>query len=79
MSIYSDMVEAGIPTDSHESDLYVRATKEAYAILRRHKNTTHRWFINQLDGHAWIDVPFAFDPFWKRRQLRGTADVSKRS
>jgi len=70
-TIYAQMLAAGVPTDSHESDLYVKATPEALAIVRR-----YRWrnlvtsFTHAVDGTRWLEIPFAFDPWWENRANR---------
>jgi hypothetical protein len=74
-SLYQTLVDAGIETDNHESDLYFPATPESLAILARfpleNGNATH--FTNQAPPHVgeqWVDVPFAFVPWWKKRQTK---------
>lgn len=67
MNLYQDVTAAGIPTSNHESDLYIPDTPESRAILAKYP--THaknaRSFPNMVrDGERWIDVPFAFEPFW---------------
>lgn len=67
MDLYDELKAAGIPLDSHESDLYVLATPEAHAILKKHGKTGALLssFISQIDGRRWYDVPFAYKPFWE--------------
>jgi hypothetical protein len=65
-SIYQQLVAAGCTIDNHESDLYVRATKEAVAILRANK-VKCSLFISPADEELWAELPFAFDPFWAKR------------
>jgi hypothetical protein len=72
-TLYSSIVAAGIPHSSHESDLYIPNTPEARAILARfpleQSNATS--FINQAPpnaGQRWLDVPFAYLPFWQGKQ-----------
>ena len=70
MSLYDDLEAAGVEIDSHESDLYFKATEESRAILKRHpewaKNA--KAFTSQKGPpETWIEVPFAFDPFWRRK------------
>lgn len=71
MSVYSAMVAAGIPTDHHESDLYVKDTPEARAILMTHDKKPGTWgcpgFTSAIDGTRWLDVPFCYDPYWEKR------------
>ena len=71
-TLYDDLKAAGIPTDNHESDLYFPDTPEAREILKRHplQNSIASRFRNQRPpnvGAVWVDVPFAFIPFWERR------------
>lgn len=76
MNLYEEIKAAGIPYANHESDLYIPATPETRAILARHpdQNKTATTFINQAPPHVgerWLDVPFAFSPWWEARQSRG--------
>jgi hypothetical protein len=67
-SLYKDLKAAGCELDSHESDLYVKATPEALAILAEwggnHGRHSAEFFRHQVTGETWIDIPFAFDPWW---------------
>jgi hypothetical protein len=64
MSIYKDMVQAGIETDHHCSDLYVPDCPESRAILANHGKQVDGWnvqpFISQIDGKQWLDIPFNY-------------------
>lgn len=66
MSLYTDLIAAGIPVSNWQSDLYCPNTPEARALIKKHglKGTP---FKNQAEGGIWLDVPFQFDPFWERR------------
>lgn len=68
-SLFSRIVQAGIPYDSHESDLYLPDTPEVRAILAdfplERGNATR--FRSLVDGTPWLDVPFAFMPYWEER------------
>ena len=79
MTIYTDLRGAGIPLDNHESDLYVLDGPTTRAILKRYRAVLGHPFISQVDGRQWLEIPFAYDPFWeaKRRHLRATADEMK--
>lgn len=73
MTIYEQMVEAGVETDSHESDLYVlscEASRRILALAPAEIRKTARVFVSEKDGRTWIDIPFAYDPFWKQRAPR---------
>lgn len=71
MELFAEIKQAGIEFSNHESDLYLPDTPEVRAILVRHPlergNATR--FVNQLDGQRWVDVPFAFLPFWEQRTI----------
>lgn len=71
MTLYREMTDAGIPTDNHESDLYVLSTPEAREILRRWPTNAAnaRTFVSQVDKQTWIAIPFAYDPWWKAREV----------
>jgi hypothetical protein len=64
MSIYTDMLNAGIETDSHCSDLYVKDSPESRAILERHGKKVDGWnvqpFKSQIDGSDWLDISFSY-------------------
>ena len=72
-SLYEEIRDAGIPLSNHASDLYFRATPEALVILARHplQKSNATFFTNEAPPHKgerWVDVPFAYDPFWSSRQ-----------
>lgn len=75
MSLYTEIVAAGIETDSHESDLYFPATPEARRILARWTLEAGNavYFQHATKRTTWIDVPFAFDPWWARRAAEADA------
>jgi len=69
MSIHSDMIQAGIEVDHHESDLYVRDCPTARAILANHGKQVDGWNVQPFmslgkhrhDSKPWLDIPFAYD------------------
>ena len=64
----------GIAYDNHESDLYVEATPEARALVAQYEcrgNVTG--FRHQVTGRPWLDVPFAFSPWWDARREKAEA------
>lgn len=73
MSLYEALMAAGIPVDNHESDLYAPDTPQVREILARYpiSQSNTRRFINQVEGGQWLDIPFAFDPWWIKRQPAG--------
>lgn len=70
MSIYETIKALGVPMDSHESDLYCKATPEAIEATK--DCTTRQFFTHQVTGERWIDLPFAYQPWWDKRQQRRT-------
>ena len=68
MSLYNELVEAGVEIDHHESDLYCQVSKESTAVLARHPCLAKSTFIHQRTGTRWYDIPFMFDPWWRKRQ-----------
>ena len=67
MSIYSDLLAAGVPLDSHESDLYAKDTPETRAVLAQYPEQDRKPFRSAVDGAIWFDLPFRFDPFWEAK------------
>jgi hypothetical protein len=76
MSLYKDAKAAGLEIDSHESDLYLKDTPEARALLAEHGKKGRRtyevdgWnvstFTSQIDGARWLDIPFDYEPWYER-------------
>lgn len=68
MTLYDEIKQANVPMDHHESDLYFLATPESRKILDKYpdKKQNSKCFISQIDNQIWIDVPFAFQPFWDK-------------
>lgn len=65
-SIFEEIIHAGIEYDNHCSDLYVKDSPEAREIIKRYDRSLE-FFNNAIDGSRWIDVPFAYDPYWDKR------------
>ena len=66
MSLYTDLIDAGIPVSNWQSDLYCPVTPLTRELIKKHDKRATT-FKNQVEGGLWYDVPFAFDPFWERR------------
>lgn len=74
-TLFHDIRAAGIPHANHASDLYLPDSSEVRAILARYplEESNARRFTNQSpahEGERWIDVPFAFLPWWEARASR---------
>lgn len=65
-TVYKKLQAAGVPLDSHESDLYAKVTRASREIVRAWDSYgIVRTFTNQQDGELWFDLPFQYDPFWQ--------------
>jgi hypothetical protein len=71
MTLYEDLDKLGAEIENHCSDLYVHFTPE---VLKRVKASGLKFslFTNLIDKRLWIEVPFAYDPWWDRRRSAGT-------
>lgn len=82
MSLYEEIKASGIPFGNHESDLYFRDCPESRAILAKYplqKGNAER-FTNQAHpnkGERWVDVPFAYQPFWDSRKRKTKGNMKK--
>ena len=67
MSIYTELKDAGVPIESHFSDLYVKVTNESQEIVGVHRGpgVAIAVFHSPLDNELWFEIPFAFDPYWE--------------
>ena len=72
-TIYERAKAAGLEIDSHESDLYLKDTLKAREIVREWESESKRrvsfitYFHSEIDNAQWMDIPFAFDPFWSEK------------
>ena len=72
-SLYQKLRETGVEMDNHESDLYVRDTQEVRDIIKQHRAENDGYpqaisrFTEQETKQTWIDIPFAYDPYWEAR------------
>ena len=70
MSLYTELKQAGCDIDHHETDLYVRDSETARAILGLHGKTVDGWnvqrFTSAIDSTQWLDIPFMYEPGWPK-------------
>ena len=68
MNLYEELVSNNIPVDNHESDLYFLSTPVSMKILAKYptQKTNSSLFKSNTDNKIWVDVPFAFLPFWEK-------------
>lgn len=63
--------------DHHESDLYLRKTPEAEALIKRLNNDAMvATFKSNIDGDTWYDLPFCYKPFWVNISKKGNVEES---
>lgn len=65
--LYADCLAAGLETDSHESDLYIKDCTKARALLDKY-GLPEKPFTSQIDGKSWLEVPFMYTPFWEKKK-----------
>lgn len=51
--------------DHHSSDLYLKITPAAAALVARLENKALLSRFRDPDGVAWYDLPFCFTPYWE--------------
>lgn len=51
--------------DHHNSDLYLRRTPAAMAIINRLENKALLSVFRDPSGAAWYELPFCFTPYWE--------------
>lgn len=66
--IYPALLKAGATMDNHESDLYVLIDDISRPILDQHSPMGATKFRSELDGKLWMDIPFAYLPYWERKE-----------
>lgn len=71
MTLFEQLQQANIQTDSHRSDLYFPVTEQTSAMVNEYKFKSNvTTFTSQIDGKRWYDAPFAFDPYWDAVERR---------
>lgn len=65
-SVYDAIKATGASIDSHESDLYAEATPKVLAIVKQSART-YSLFRSNIDGKQWVDIPFAYEPYWQAK------------
>lgn len=64
--LYELLTELGAVIHNHESDLYTPATPDAQRLARE-GGYAYGVFENQVEGGPWLDVPFAYIPWWEAK------------
>lgn len=75
--IHQQLLDAGVPLDFHESDLYALVTPESRAIVECYEfyRSNVTTFVSEIDQLEWFVIPFEYVPFWER----GAADFEARA
>ena len=66
MTIYQDLIEAGIQVSNWQSDLYFPRNAITLSIKAKHPDLCYSFFNSNIDGTPMIEAAFAFDPFWDK-------------
>jgi hypothetical protein len=76
-TIYQALKAAGARIENHESDLYVLATPKVLELVKRHPAWNGNGRMFKSEGKAWLEIPFAYDPFWQAKDgIRGTRKIN---
>jgi hypothetical protein len=67
MSLYTDLVEAGIEVSNWQSDLYFPVSQVATEILAKYPKQSRSRFKSNIDGRSMYETPFAYDPYWESK------------
>jgi hypothetical protein len=69
-TLFEQLTAARCKTDHYESTLYVESSETSIAIVRK-SGLPYSFFVDNIDKTLWIDVPFAYTPFWEAAVLAG--------
>ncbi len=76
---YDELCAIGAELDHHESDLFVRESEAARAVLRKHALRFSSFAAHRPDKsvpvQTWLEVPFAWMPFWRRDPVKEDPSV----
>ncbi len=68
--LYQLLMDAGVPVENHESDLYFPVTPETQEIVDNYGGKNITTFTDDIDGELWFDAPFSFTPFWEEKGVQ---------
>ncbi len=77
MSLYTDLVEAGIEVSNWQSDLYFPVTYESTEILSKYPKQCRSIFKSNIDGRPTFEAPFAYDPYWEKKLSQTPCSTSQ--
>lgn len=64
--LYAELVREGFTLDHHESNLYVKDSPLARELVEKY-GFKYAPFKDDIDHEMWLDVPFAYAPFWREK------------
>ena len=70
-SLYGAVLAANVPHDTHESDLYLVDRPDVRRMIDSY-NRCFTPFVNQVTRTGYLDVAFAYLPFWDAKRARAT-------
>ena len=70
MSVYTELVEAGVEVSSHASDLYFPATPFTEALVRANPELGFVVFHDRVTNKPAFELPFGYDPYWEKRDMK---------
>ena len=66
-TLYQELIDSNIPIDHHESDLYAKVTPLSRTLVKA-AVLRYSTFVSEIDGTLWFEIPFAYSPFWGKKQ-----------
>jgi len=68
-NFFEEIKATGIEYDNHCSDLYIPRTSQTLEICKKWGKTgvLCTSFINQINHEIWLDIPFAYMPYWEKK------------
>lgn len=68
MTIYEAIKANNIPHDNHYSDLYVLASADSKALIKKyHVGVWPQTFKCNVTRKLYYDIPLSYDPYWERK------------
>lgn len=63
VSLYSGMIEAGVPFIMEQRDLLCKDTPAARNVLMRHSRSAITYRCKE--GEMWLKIPKVYRPWWR--------------
>lgn len=69
MSLYMDLLDAGVKMSNHYSDLYFERNDVSKEIVKNN-NIKVSIFDNKVEKCFWFCAPFQYEPYWEAKSRR---------